>query len=115
MRLHYDCFLLLNQQRVSHRAVVIEDGANKNIGISRLHYLTTEAGADSTPICPNKMWMVLWHQPFTRWHNCYWISSGICKLYKGLLCLSNPYIWPPNKDRLHSFIQKISSRFHGCF
>ncbi|CAN1810483.1 hypothetical protein LINPERHAP1_LOCUS25917 [Linum perenne] len=64
VRLNYDGFLLLDQQRVPNRAVVIEDRPNEHIRISRFHNLPTEAGAYSTPVRPNEVRKMLLNQPF---------------------------------------------------
>lgn len=59
IRLHNDGLLLLEEKRVSDRAVVIENGAGKDICVCRLHNLRAEARAHSTPVGADEVGMVL--------------------------------------------------------
>ncbi|WVZ04765.1 hypothetical protein V8G54_018111 [Vigna mungo] len=63
--LYNDRLLFLEKKRISHRAVVVKNGPSKQVCIRRLHNLSTEGSAHSTPISSNEMRMVLWNLPFS--------------------------------------------------
>ena len=62
--LHNDGLLLLENERVSNRAIVIENRPGEQIGTNGLYNLRIEGSAHSIPLGSEEMRMALQHKAF---------------------------------------------------
>ena len=66
VRLHHHRLVLVEQERVAHGAVVVEDGAREEVGVGGLDDLGAEGRAHGAPVGAQEPRQRLWHQALGR-------------------------------------------------
>lgn len=76
-RAYVNHLLLLEQQRVAHAAVVIVDGARKEVDVTAFHHFRAVGAADLAPVCPQEAFVGLRKEPLCTGLHCYWVVTCV--------------------------------------
>jgi hypothetical protein len=105
--LHDHGLLPLEQQRVPHGAVVVEDGAREEVRVRGLDDLRAERGAHRAPVRADEPRVVLRNQALACRHHREGVPAGVSDRGEGLLRLGGADLRPSHHDRLHGLVQEL--------